>query len=246
VRIKKTENIFSILKAGRGVFENVNVDAIVSIFTAKRQPLLNIFDYVGAEIRLKRSVDKSTLKPPYAYDWLFSDFVDLLSKIAGRSETLSDYALCENACATSDAYKLQEYIQEETKQTDRNEFLRIINTGTIGKYVSKWGKREMVYLGSRFARPVVNKKRFQEAFQNSYGKKSVKPKLILKGLNLLDACLDMDGATIPGKTTLMVTSDDSETLKLLLAIINSSVAFFYLRRNTQHRATTKGRLSQKK
>lgn len=87
----------------------------------------------------------------------------------------------------------------------------------------------MVYLGRRFSRPVVNKKEFLTAFQNSYGRKASKIKIILKGLNLLDACLDSDGTVIPGKTTLFIPSDNLETLKLLLAIINSSVAFFYLK-----------------
>jgi hypothetical protein len=87
----------------------------------------------------------------------------------------------------------------------------------------------MVYLGRRYARPVVNKKQFLGAFPNSYGRKAVRQKLIIKGLNLLDACLDSDGTIIPGKTTLLIASDHLETLKILLAIINSSVAFFYIK-----------------
>jgi hypothetical protein len=86
----------------------------------------------------------------------------------------------------------------------------------------------MVYLGDRYTRPVVNRKEFVTAFPNTYGKKSVKPKIIIKGLNLLDACLDEDGTIIPGKTTLIVTSDSTADLKLLLAFINSRIAQFYL------------------
>ncbi len=229
MRIRTTDKIFGILKAGRSIFESVNVDAIVSVFVKIPQPFLRIYDYTGTEIRLKRTVRKSTLKPPYAYDWLFSDFVELLARIDAHRGKLTDLGVCENACATSDAYKLQEFIEEEPKHTKTDEYLRIINTGTIGKYISKWGLREMVYLGGKYARPVVNKKQFLGAFRNSYGRKAVKPKLILKGLNLLDACLDSDGSIIPGKTTLMITSDHPETLKLLLAIVNCSVAFFYLK-----------------
>jgi len=229
MRISTTPNIFSILKAGREVFESVNVDAIVSVFTKTPQPLLRIYEYVATKIMPKRVVPKDTLKPPFAYDWLFSDFVDLLIKIELHKGSLSKYGNCENACATSDAYKLQDLVQEEPKNGKPDEYLRIINTGTIGKFVSKWGQREMVYLGSRYARPVVNKKRFQKDFPNSYGTKAVKPKLIVKGLNLLDACLDADGTVIPGKTTLLITSVTLEGLKFLLAIVNSTLAFFYLK-----------------
>ena len=138
---------------------------------------------------------------------------------------LSNVALCENACATSDAYKLKPFIVDKPGMPG---YLRIINTGTIGKYESKWGLRDMVYLGDRYTCPVVNRRDFLTAFPNTYGKKSVKPKIIIKGLNLLDACLDENGTIIPGKTTLIVTSDSTDDLKILLAFINSRIAQFYL------------------
>lgn len=229
LRSKTTDKIFSILKAGRSVFESATVDAIVTIFLNRSQPLLHIFDYAGTQISLKRTISKETLTPPYAYDWLFSNFVELLAKVATHTGKLSDYGLCENACATSDAYKLKEFVEEEPKNVTDGDYLRIINTGTIGKFISKWGRREMVYLGDRYSRPVVHKKKFLAAFRNTYGQKATKPKLIVKGLNLLDACLDAEGATIPGKTTLLITAGSVETLKLLAAILNSSVPFFYLK-----------------
>jgi hypothetical protein len=142
---------------------------------------------------------------------------------------LSGLGVCENACATPDAYKLKELIEEETRNTRDGGYLRVINTGTIGKYLPKWGLRQMVYLGSRYTRPVVRKSSFLQSFPNTYGKKAVKPKLIIKGLNLLDACLDPDGSTIPGKTTLMITCDQPEGLKLVLGILNSPLAFFYVK-----------------
>jgi hypothetical protein len=229
MRLRTTDKIYSILKAGRDVFESVNVDAIVTLFTNRPQDQLRIFDIVESEITEKRSIAKDVLKPPYAYDWLFSDFFDLFSKVESQRSKLSQIGLCENACATSDAYKLKEFILEKSKSVVQETYLKIINTGTIGKYVSKWGMREMVYLGQRYLQPVVQKSRFLENFQNSYGKKSILPKLIVKGLNLLDACLDQEGEIIPGKTTLMVTSDSLESLKFLLGLLNSKLAFFYLK-----------------
>jgi hypothetical protein len=227
MRVATTDKITCILNAGRSVFEKAKVDAIVSVFTKRKHPLLQIRDFADGEIRLKRVVTKDSLTPPFAYDWLFSDFVELLTKIGANPERLSKFGECQNACATSDAYKLQEYVEEDARK--QGDYFRIINTGTIGRYVSKWGQREMVYLGSRFTRPVVNRARFLKAFQNSYGKKAVKPKLVVKGLNLLDACLDEQGCVIPGKTTLIVCSESLDNLKGLLCIVNSSIASFYLK-----------------
>jgi hypothetical protein len=229
MRIRTADNIFSILKAGRDVFESVNVDAIVTVFTKLSQQELRIYDYAATEVTLKRVIPKAAIKPPYAYDWLFSDFVDLLAKIDMHDGRLSELGICENACATSDAYKLKEFVEELPDSAGKSKYMKIVNTGTIGKYVSRWGEREMVYLGNRYRRPVVNKEDFLANFGNSYGKKAIKKKLIVKGLNLLDACLDVDGDTIPGKTTLLIASDDQVALKLLLAIINSSIAFFYIK-----------------
>ncbi len=229
MRTRTTDKIFSILKAGRSVFASANVDAIVSLFMNMPQPSLRIYEYAGKEIKLKRVIRKDTLKPPYAYDWLFSNFIEILARIDTHRGKLSELGICENACATSDAYKLKEFIEDESKGARQKEHMRIVNTGTISKYVSKWGQREMVYLGRKYSRPVVNKKQFLDAFENSYGRKAVKRKLIVKGLNLLDACLDSDGTIIPGKTTLLIASDDLAALKFLLSIVNSSVAFFYIK-----------------
>jgi hypothetical protein len=248
MRRQTNKKISCILKAGREVFESVNVDAIVSVFTNSLPQSLAIYDFIGTKIQLKRIIDKDSLKQPYAYDWLFSEHVELLAKIETQRATLDQLGLCENACATSDAYKLQEFIENEPIKVDKHKYLRIINTGTIGKYISKWGKREIVYLGSKYIRPAVEKAIFVREFKNTYGKKAVKPKIIVKGLNLLDACIDADGTVIPGKTTLMISSNshvrgglnEIEVLKLLLSVINSSIAFFYLREKYPASSYNKG------
>jgi type I restriction-modification system DNA methylase subunit len=229
LRIRTNAKIFSILKAGRGVFESVNVDAIVSVYLNVPQPLLRILEVAGTDMRLKSVVEKSNLKPPYTYDWLFSNCGEFLAMMDSHPGRLSERGVCENSCATDDAYRLREFVEEESDAAKHAPYLRMINTGTIGKYVSRWGQREMVYLGSRYLRPVVNRKRFLQAFPKSYGAKSIRKKLILKGLNLLDACLDADGSVIPGIPTLVISSDNTDTLKLLLAIVNSSLAFFYIK-----------------
>ncbi len=229
LRVQTITRLASIVNLGRGVFRTAKVDAIVSIFANVARASVEVSEYQAEQILPKRTVEKTVLKPPYALDWLFSDEFDMLRMAEALPSHLSEIGTCENACATSDAYKLAELIQEFPPGGDANTFLKVINTGTIGKYVSRWGGREMVYLGRRFAQPVVERAQFLQLFPNSYGQKAIKPKLIIKGLNLLDACLDEDGAVIPGKTTLMVTAKDVKTLKLLLAILNSSLVFRILK-----------------
>ena len=224
-----TAKLDSILRAGREVFENAKVDAIVTVYCCATSPSIKVRDFDGRTISEKRIVAKSELVAPFTYDWLFSDSLSLLSKIEDTGVRLASIGTCENACATSDAYKLQDLVENAADEPDLSKYLKIINTGTIGKYVSRWGTREMVYLGNRYLRPVVDKAAFLREFPNSYGKKSVKPKLIAKGLNLLDVCLDENGSYIPGKTTLIVTADNLRNLKLLLALLNHPLALFYFK-----------------
>jgi hypothetical protein len=86
-----------------------------------------------------------------------------------------------------------------------------------------------VYLKSKYSQPVVDKSEFQKCFNNSYYKKSIKPKIILKGLTLLDAALDLDGQIIPGKSTLVLTSSDAASLKYICAILNSKLILNYIK-----------------
>lgn len=222
-------NFVSIAEAGRKVFENAKVDSIITFIAKIPKSQIRIDKFVNGEAINFSSVDKASLVEPYAFDWLFSDFVSKINQIDKFPNKLSDYAVCENACATSDAYKIKDYLLDTTFDSDKH--LKIINTGTIGRYTSKWGKREMTYLKDKYLEPVVNKKKFQKDFSNSYGTKSILPKLIIKGLTLLDGCIDSEGIIIPGKSTLVITKPQGKENELLfpLALINSKISLFYIK-----------------
>ncbi len=224
-------NISAIVKAGRTVFESSKVDAIVSLFQKPSCENIQTLIVEGDRIVLKNAVNKKKLRPPFALDFLFSDYLKLLLKIESTPNRLSDWFDCENACATSDAYKLKPLISDLSLRDDFDQHsqLKIINTGTIGKYTSKWGKKEMTYLKDKYLCPVVNKEEFLNTFRNTYAEKSTRPKIIIKGLTLLDACLDAAGQIIPGKSTLLISTNNMSDLKYLLALINSKLAFFYIR-----------------
>jgi len=230
LRKVKLSNIFSIVRSGREVFESSNIDSIISFFSHAEHGQLHIIDSEYDRFVLKRLVDKAMLKPPYTFDYLFSDYLEFLLKLDSLSGRVSDLANCENSCATDDAYKLKPLITDSPRDIfDHNRQLKVVNTGTINKYAYRWGHHEMTYLGRKFLCPVVSRSKFTSLFPKSYGKKSVRPKIIIKGLNLLDACLDSDGTVIPGIPTLVITDNDLDNLKFLLSVLNSKVAFFYVK-----------------
>ena len=232
-------NFTKITEAGRKVFETAKVDSIIT-FVSKRQFEELVVDVIEENKIINLSNwSKADIIEPYAFDWFFSNNINLIKEIDNQNGKLLNYGICENACATSDAYKLKEIIFDLNEVTfDKQKHLKIINTGTIGRFNSKWGTSEMTYLKDKldltkqykYLQPVVEKIKFKEYFTNSYYQKSIKPKLIIKGLTLLDSCIDLDGIIIPGKTTLVITNDkNTNDLLFLSAIINSKIAIFYIK-----------------
>lgn len=231
LRVAKISNLSIILRAGRIVFEDAKVDAIVSLFSSIVSEHIYVYLY-EKDIFLKDKISKSILDKPYALDKLFSKSLELIQKIEKIKDKISDSFICENACATSDAYKIKSLINENKDNIFNNKtHFKIVNTGTIGKYNSHWGIRSMTYLGNHYTYPVVKRDDFFLNFKKSYSKKTLRPKIIIKGLNLLDSFLDLSGDIIPGKTTLIITSkkDNINELKFVLALLNSSLIYFYIK-----------------
>lgn len=217
-----------IVIAGRDIFETAKVDAIITFFNHSKSLEIKSYsfskkDYCVTELNRFMS---SSLDSNFVFDMFFSDKIDFIYKLNNNLK-FSDLGICENACSTADTYKLKELICDS--KVFNKEVYKVINTGTIDKFISKWGTKEMKYLGDKYLYPVVDKKRFEHTFKNSYYEKTNKSKLIIKGLTLLDACLDEEGIIVPGKSTLIITSGDLKKLKFLLGLINCDLFIFILK-----------------
>lgn len=226
-------NIISILVAGRSVFENALVDSIITLISKKECTNINVLEMKTKKspIKLLRCVDKKTLNSPFTLDIIFSNSINLINKLESTNNILSSLFVCENACATSDCYKLKDilYSLKCEDEFSKEKHMKIINTGTISKFYYRWGTQPMKYLKDKYQFPVVDKLTFFEMFPNSYGQKSIKPKIIIKGLTLLDGCIDLSGIIIPGKSTMMIPCSDENELKYLSVIINSKLMMFFIK-----------------
>lgn len=221
------KKLHSITMCGSDVFDNATVDSVISLFKAKANN--TTFGKFNKECIYEKveTISIKNLSEPYYIDCYFSPHLTLLKKIEKNSKcVLSEYALCENACATSDAYNLEPLLQND-ETVDSNIYFKLVNTGTITKFKSLWGIKPITYLGHRELFPVINKKQFGNLLGRSYCRRASSPKIIFKGLNLLDAFIDEEALYIPGKTTLCICSENIDCLKLLCAFINSKLIFFY-------------------
>ncbi len=218
----------NITHVGRNVFESAKVDSIITQITNKNIDSIEVGDFSREQYESINIVNKNTLSEPYTFDVLLSKNLGFIYFCDAGKGSVRDFLVCENACATSDCYLLKKWI-EESPINASDEYFKLVNTGTLDKYFVRWGLKPMTYLKDKYEKPVVSKKNFSNQFQNSYYKKTILPKLIIKGLTKLDVALDLLGEIIPGKSTLIFTSTDLDKLKILAGILNSSLPIRYIK-----------------
>lgn len=219
----------AITHAGSKVFESATVDAVITVFIEHASHIKAFVFSNEKELLYMNNYRLSELRKPYLLDFLFSENANIISKIDSNKLNLTDlHITCEGACATSEAYKLLPIVQSE-KAPDSSKTYKLINTGTLVKYGNLWGKKNITYLGFKDLYPVVDKMKFAKTSGRTYVNRAKYPKLIFKGLNLLDVFLVEYGEFIPGKTTLIICSDDARILRFICGFLNSKLVFWYLK-----------------
>ena len=219
----------TILHTGNKTFESAMVDAIITLF-GRSSDKISAYKFDGNKnIIHMNTVPSDSIPKPYYIDSLFSENNYLIRKMEDESIMLSTIAECENACATHDAYELSPYVYNLTSEYDSTTQSKLVNTGTIDKFSNRWGVKDITYLGAKYVCPVVDKKAFASNFGKAYIRKTLSKKLIFKGLNLLDGFIDLSGNYIPGKSTLVICSDNINDLKFLCGLLNSKLAIFYIK-----------------
>ena len=138
--------------------------------------------------------------------------------------TLSDLDLAITASSTvSEAYELIKYIEDNSKGS-----LKLVNTGTIDKYVFLWGHKLTKYIKRSYKYPTIN----DEYFKNKLNRKiqSLNSKIIIAGMSKEIECVLDKGGIVAGKSTIIVRGND-QLLRILTGYLNSSLASFFLKYN---------------
>ena len=216
-----------VFQMGNDVFKNALVDTVVSVFDKKCDEGITILakDDRG-DIHEMNTIDRNTLSDPYMIDQYFTKQSLIVAELEKLNHSVSDYAHCEYGMIGPVAYQLKELIHE-SDNASKDEF-KVITTGLIDKYIDKWDAKSMKYLGVKYMHPVVRKTDIMRTFGENFLHRVSSPKLMLKGLNLLDCCIDMDGAYMSTVATLNIRSQNINLLMILAAILNSSIAIQYI------------------
>jgi hypothetical protein len=144
------------------------------------------------------------------------------------NKRLRDLGLNIGAAATvGEAYELKEFV-EEGKAPYKN-VKKMINTGTIDRYESLWGKSLTKYLKANYEHPVVKDSKIKGINLNRFAQCSSQ-KIIISGIRSLEAFLDDKAEYLAGKSTSIMyfpVEEDLRTLKIVTMILNSRPASFW-------------------
>ena len=210
-------------------FESADVSTVI-VFASKQSSekiSVNIFgdNYIQKSSKL---VSKDTIKTFDNLSLCLSSSFDTLNKILQNPSLDAQYDI-SGAATVSETYEIANIV-ENVKCPNEKDYLFFINTGTIDKFSSLWGKEKMTYIGKKYMHPVVRKDKLKVLFPKRYDQ-SVAPKLITTGIRYFEVFGDFEGKYLAAKSTEIITSKNSSArdLQILIPILNSSVVFYFLK-----------------
>lgn len=217
------------------LFESASVDTCV--FRLRRTPISAPVKFAQMAspntVRSDTMVDPSVLKNATSWiTFLLPREVREVLEILGRSPNLGSLGFTGGAAATvSEAYLIAEKVVNNSDPAASDK--KLINTGTIDPFVTKWGVAETKYLGSSYSHPTVSIVSL-EAVNPVRAQQASMPKIVVNGMGNVEAFLDTDGEFLAGKTTSALYRSENPvapSLEVVAALLNSSVGRFWFKAN---------------
>jgi hypothetical protein len=204
-----------------GVFSDVSVYPIVTfIRSGQTDKKITVVDGHENEYQKVGEYSAETLHqlPDRIWGFLLSDGLSVITKISQNTVPLGEYTTVVASTTAAEADEYSEAISEFDEQPENGE--KIVNTGTIDRYVSTWGVEELTHQGKKYERPVLDitdkvvPNRRIEQYRSS--------KLIFAKIGMqIEAMLDTDGEFASVNTNFVIDSGDR--LSCLAAISNSKL-----------------------
>jgi len=127
------------------------------------------------------------------------------------------------AATVGEAYKIKEFLKDDLNSNG----FKLINTGTIDKYLSLWGIYRTQYLNDSYLNPYI-KPSDLEKISRARLIQAQSQKIIIAGMSIgIEAFFDNNGEYLPGKSTTIILGD-CILLKFILGLLNSTLISFYV------------------
>lgn len=180
-------------------------------------------NHADADPKLFRQVDVEQsaldLLPGLLWGFLLSDNLALLSSLVEDTSTLASVA---DVSATTTAGEAETYGGSLKENDDASDF-RVVNTGTIDPYVSKWGLVGMTNAGTKWTRPTLEARNVSEGRRTLYATPKV---MIAKMAKRCEAFIDKEGTYAGLNINCVRNPKEGLSLEFLCGYLNSSVFMF--------------------
>ncbi len=159
--------------------------------------------------------EKLNFLESYIWGYLLNDKLPITEKVINKSVSITE---CAKINATSTASEADEY----HNLINQNNGWKLINTGTIDKYESLWGKFLLTDKGERYLKPYLSKTS-QSISQNRKTLYSSNKIIIAKIALTTEAFLDAEGDFASINTNCFHTFGNGYNEKYVLAWLNSKL-----------------------
>jgi adenine-specific DNA-methyltransferase len=214
------------------IFKDANVYPVTLLIkknSEKSDIRMTIMEAIE-KVKKSNSIDPKVFYKDFLWDKYFFD--DHYIKILIKLSLQPNFGSIENfkilgAATVNEAYLIKEMILDSDII---NESKKLINTGTIDKWVSLWGSKKTQYIKDAYTFPIILDSELKKInITRLY--QAEKSKIIIAGMsNEIEAFLDINGEYLAGKSTSIII-DNIENLKIYCAILNSKVASFFVKIN---------------
>lgn len=207
----------------------LNVDVYPVTFILKKEKNIN------SKIKMTKMDDMVTLKESNFldkdkmtnenWDMYFSnkENISIIEKINCYKKDLSTLGNFESPCTVSEAYNFKKYLIDG-EYTDG--YKKLINSGTIDKYLSLWGKKDTKYIKDSYKKPIILETKIKEVGAHRT-LQSNSPKVIIANMTSdIEAFLDLNGDYLAGKST-AICLGEKNSLKIVTAFLNSHLISFW-------------------
>lgn len=215
------------------VFESASVSSVV--FAAhksgsKTVDIGGLNDGTLIPVRTYKKSDSMELKALEGnLSLIFSPALSLVTRLNNTSPLREAPSLVvSGAFTTGEAYELIDLVHEGHAETKSTEY-KLVNTGTIDRYIPLWGFTQFNYLKSKYTYPVVDRSEFEQSFPRRFVKFN-QPKIMITGIRYFECFMDYGNQYLSTKSTVVITGD-TDKLEWLTPILNSSLIRFYIRAN---------------
>lgn len=211
------------------VFEDASVYPVITVLRARQHfpEQVNVLraDSLKTEFLTVQTVNTRDLQkfPESIWGTMLGPYTQLCARIYDKCQILEQVSTVQASSTAAEADEYSAFVSEHLKSIDG---MKLVNTGTIDRYMSLWGISPLTNKGVKFEQPMLDIRKVKPMRRELY----TTPKIIFaKMAKVIECFLDEDGSYASLNTNCVFLPKEDLTLKFLVGVLNSRLMTFVYR-----------------